>query len=57
VRLFSVIVERNAPAIILLRGFFVSVLDAAEQVFPSLTPETIVDERPSMRRGIARELT
>ena len=50
VRLFSVIVEQNPPAIILLRGFFVDVLDAAERVLPSLTPETLIDERPAMRR-------
>jgi len=50
VRLFSVIVEHNPPAIILLRGFFVDVLDAAERVLPSLTPATLIDDHPSMRR-------
>jgi nitrous oxidase accessory protein len=48
VRLFSVIVEHNPPAIILLRGFFVDVLDVAERVLPSLTPATLVDDRPAM---------
>lgn len=49
VRLFSLIVERSAPALILMRSFFIGLLDAAEQVFPSLTPETLVDEAPLMR--------
>ena len=48
VRLFSVIVERNPPAIILLRGFFVDVLDVAERVLPSLTPATLTDDKPAM---------
>ena len=49
VRLFSVIVERNEPALIFLRSFFVGALDAAERVVPSLTPETQADLHPSMR--------
>lgn len=48
VRLFSVIVEHHPPAIILLRGFFVDVLDAAERVLPSLTPAALIDDRPAM---------
>src|SRR5215208_5870764 len=48
VRLFSVLVEQNPPALILLRGFFVDLLDVAERVAPLLTPETLVDERPAM---------
>jgi nitrous oxidase accessory protein len=50
VRLFSVLVEQNAPAVILLRSLFVDLLDAAERVLPVLTPRTLVDERPAMRR-------
>ena len=50
VRLFSLIVEHNPPAIILLRGFFVDVLDAAERVLPSLTPAALTDDRPAMGR-------
>lgn len=52
VRLFSLIVERTAPALILLRSFFIDVLDAAEQVFPSLTPETLIDESPLIRPAL-----
>lgn len=49
VRLFSLIVERNEPAMILLRSFFVGLLDVAERVLPALTPEALVDDAPRMR--------
>ena len=49
VRLFSLLVERNAPALILLRSNFVALLDAAERVIPALTPETLMDAHPAMR--------
>jgi nitrous oxidase accessory protein len=51
VRLFSLIVEENAPATIVLRSFFVGLLDNAERVIPALTPLTLVDATPSMRRN------
>jgi nitrous oxidase accessory protein len=49
VRLFSVLVERNASSIILLRSVFVDLLDAAERVLPVLTPAALADDRPAMR--------
>ena len=49
VRLFSLLVEQNEPALILLRSIFIALLDRAEQLLPALTPETLVDERPAMR--------
>ena len=48
-RLFSLLVAENAPTLILLRSFFVTLLDAAERALPALTPETLVDSRPAMR--------
>ncbi|HEU4643451.1 MAG TPA: nitrous oxide reductase family maturation protein NosD [Gemmatimonadaceae bacterium] len=54
VRLFSMIVERNAPTLILLRTLFVGMLDAAERVIPALTPETIVDRHPAMHPHTGR---
>lgn len=48
VRLFSLIVERHPPALALLRGLFVDLLDAAERVLPVLTPETLIDANPRM---------
>ncbi|MEO8622747.1 MAG: nitrous oxide reductase family maturation protein NosD [bacterium] len=50
VRLFSMIVERHEPALLLLRSGFVELLDAAERVLPALTPTSLADERPAMRR-------
>ncbi len=50
VRLFSMIVERHAPAMLLLRSAFVELLDAAERVMPAMTPTTLADASPSMRR-------
>lgn len=49
VRLFALIVQQNEPTLILLRSFFVSVLDAAERVAPVLTPATMLDHHPLMR--------
>jgi nitrous oxidase accessory protein len=56
VRLFSVIVEHHPPAMILMRGAFVELLDAAERVLPSLTPEAFADSTPIMRRPAARKI-
>jgi nitrous oxidase accessory protein len=49
VRLSSVIVAGNEPALILLRSSFLSLLDAAERVLPALTPDGLADTAPSMR--------
>ena len=48
VRLFSLLVERWEPALVLQRSFFVGLLDAAERVLPSLTPASLADARPAM---------
>jgi nitrous oxidase accessory protein len=53
VRLFALIVQQHDPALILQRSFFVSLLDAAERVAPVLTPRTMEDPRPVMRRAMA----
>lgn len=50
VRLFSVLVERHPQALILLRSLLVDILDAAEKFMPVLTPETLVDTKPQMRK-------
>jgi nitrous oxidase accessory protein len=48
VRLFALVVQQNQPALILLRSFFVSLLEGAERVAPVLTPQTMVDGSPLM---------
>jgi nitrous oxidase accessory protein len=50
VRLFSLLVADNEPMLIVLRSAFVALLDLAERVLPSITPEMLVDASPSMRR-------
>ena len=49
VRLFSFIVETKPVALILLRSFFVEILEVAERVLPVLTPEALADENPLMK--------
>jgi len=49
VSLFSVIVEKNPPAIMLFRSFMVSLLDKTERILPSLTPENLKDDYPCMK--------
>jgi nitrous oxidase accessory protein len=52
VRLFSLLVERYEPSMVLLRSFFVDLLDVAERGIPSLTPDAIVDAHPAMRPNL-----
>ncbi len=49
VRLFSLVVQRNPPSLLLLRSLTVNLLDLAERVLPVLTPATLVDPTPLMR--------
>jgi nitrous oxidase accessory protein len=50
VSLYSMVIEQNPQALVLLRSFMVSLLDRAEKAIPSLTPEHMMDEKPLMRR-------
>ena len=50
VRLFALVVEQAPVTLILLRSAFVDLLDLAERVIPVVTPQTLVDTRPLMRR-------
>lgn len=49
VSLYSMIIEKNPPAMILFRSFMVSLLDKAEKAMPGLTPEDLKDEHPLMK--------
>ena len=55
VRLASVVVAQNEPALILLRSNFLYLLDAAERVFPALTPETLAGHRSCNALGTMTE--
>ena len=50
VKLYSIMVEQNKPTLILINSFFIELLNIAESIFPSLTPETLVDNTPMLRR-------
>jgi nitrous oxidase accessory protein len=50
VRLFSMIVEQRPASLILMRSAFSTLLDGAERAIPSLTPNTLADAAPSMKR-------
>jgi nitrous oxidase accessory protein len=49
VSLYAVVVGRIPSSVLLLRSPVVHLLDQAEKAFPSITPERVVDEKPSMR--------
>ena len=49
VSMYSMIVEQNPNALLLMRSFMVSLLDKAEKAIPSLTPENLVDEKPMIK--------
>lgn len=48
-KLFSYIVSKSESSIILLRSFFMELINFAEKVTPVFTPATLVDESPLMR--------
>lgn len=50
--IYSVVVEKNPPSMILFRSFMVNLLDKSEKMIPSLTPENFVDLKPVMRKYI-----
>lgn len=47
--IFSIIVEKNPPAMLLFRSFMITLLDKSEKMMPSLTPENFIDNTPLMR--------
>jgi nitrous oxidase accessory protein len=49
VRLFSLLVERSEPVMLLQRALCVRLVDAAERAVPALTPRTVLDPEPLMR--------
>lgn len=46
--IFSIIVEKNPPAMLLFRSFMVTLLDKSEKIMPSLTPNNFIDNTPLM---------
>lgn len=50
VSLYSMIVEKNPPAMMLFRSFMAALMDKTEKIVPSLTPENLKDDHPLMKR-------
>lgn len=48
VSLYAVVVERMPYGLMLMRSFMVYLMDKAEKIIPSLTPEQLMDEKPQM---------
>lgn len=48
VSLYAVVVERMPYGLMLMRSFMVYLMDKAEKIIPSLTPELLMDETPAM---------
>jgi len=49
VSMFSMLVEKHPPAMMLFRSFITTLLDKTEKVLPSLTPENLKDDHPLMK--------
>jgi nitrous oxidase accessory protein len=47
--LFAVLVEMNPPIMLLYRSFIVTLLDRAEKMIPTLTPDNFIDHLPLMK--------
>lgn len=50
VSLYSMIVEKNPPAMVLFRSFITSLMDKTEKILPGITPGNLKDDHPMMRR-------
>ncbi len=48
VSMFSMIVENQPSALILLNSLFIKLLDVAEGIIPALTPKALSDPKPRM---------
>jgi len=51
VSMYSMIVEKYPPAMVLFRSFITNLLDKTEKILPSLTPENLIDTAPMMKRA------
>ncbi len=49
VSLYAVVVERMPFALMLMRSLMVYLMDKAEKIIPSLTPEQLMDQSPAMK--------
>ncbi len=50
VKLFSYVVNRTPETIVLLRSFFIDIINFSERVTPVFTPDNLMDDQPSMKK-------
>lgn len=50
VKYFSYISEKVRPSLILIRSLFTELINLAENIFPTITPDGLVDTKPIMKR-------
>jgi len=50
VSLYSMIVQKNPPAMMLFRSFITTLMDKTEKILPGITPENLKDEHPMMKQ-------
>ncbi|KAA3634894.1 MAG: nitrous oxide reductase family maturation protein NosD [Calditrichaeota bacterium] len=48
VSLFAIEVEKRPQSIILLHSIFVNIISTVEKIIPTITPETLIDDKPAM---------
>jgi nitrous oxidase accessory protein len=51
VSLYSMILEKNPPAMMLFRSFITSLMDKTEKIMPGITPENLKDDYPLMKQN------
>jgi len=49
ISLYAQIIEQNPQSVMLMRSFIVNLLDKVERAIPSVTPESVKDEKPTMK--------
>ena len=49
VSMYSMIIEENPNALLLMRSFTVQLLDKAEKALPVITPGNLTDDKPMMK--------
>jgi len=49
ISLYAQIIEQNPQSVMLMRSFIVNLMDKVERAIPSVTPESVKDERPRMK--------
>ncbi len=52
VSLYAQLIEQVPQSLMLMRGFMVNILDKVERAVPSLTPESVKDNTPRMKKWV-----